>query len=178
MRKQVLCAFVFLALNLSFSQAEENIDELINYSKKQEEAVVTQVNATDYVTLEDGRRIHLIGIEREGNYKPKYPKRDKNGMIIEEKVDASTSPEEQALVFAQELLKGKRVRLEFDVDATDMEGKKEAYVFLMDGRLANAELLRQGVVNLRIRPPNVKYAQLLRDAYQEAKKEQRGYRSN
>ena len=32
-----------------------------------------------------------------------------------------------------------------------------AYVYLPDGRMANAELLRMGFVKLRIVPPNVKY---------------------
>ena len=32
-----------------------------------------------------------------------------------------------------------------------------AYVYLPDGRMANAELLRMGFVKLRIIPPNVKY---------------------
>ncbi|MBF0510702.1 MAG: thermonuclease family protein, partial [Candidatus Omnitrophica bacterium] len=49
-----------------------------------------------------------------------------------------------------------------------------AYVYLPEGQMANAELLRKGFVRLRIVPPNVKYADKLRQAYQEAKREKRG----
>ncbi len=75
-------------------------------------------------------------------------------------------------------MEGKKVKLEFDVDATDAQGRRQAYVFLMDGRLANAEVLHQGFVYLKIRPPNLKYANQLRDAYKQAKQEQRGFLSN
>lgn len=165
--------------SLSYSAfALEDIDELMHFSSKQEDVLVVHVNAPDYVTLEDGRRIHLIGIESAGVVKPRNYTRDKNGMIIPEKEDAAISLEEQALTYAQNLLEGKKVKLEFDVDSRGLDGKKEAHVFLPDGKLASAELLRQGFVNLRIRPPNLKYADQLRDAYQEAKREQRGYLSN
>ena len=173
-----LAACCFIVIFTYNVQAKENIDDLINFSRKQEEVLIVHVNATDHVTLEDGRRIYLIGVESAGQVKRKYAARDKNGMIIEEAPDATISLEEQALTYAQNLLEGRKVRLEFDVEATRTDGQKEAYVFLADGKLAGAELLRQGFVNLRIRPPNLKYAQELRDAYQEAKKEQRGYLSN
>ena len=74
-------------------------------------------------------------------------------------------------------MEGKRVKLEFDVESRDDRGYKIAYVYLPDGKMANVELLRQGFVRLRIRPPNVKYQNLLEKAYQEARKEQRGFLS-
>ncbi len=82
--------------------------------------------------------------------------------------------QEQALTYAQDLLENKKVRLEYDVDAGSTSGYLNAYVYLPDGRMANAELLRMGFVKLRIIPPNVKYEEKLRLAYQEAKKEKRG----
>ena len=82
--------------------------------------------------------------------------------------------QEQALTYAQELLENKKVKLEFDVDASDASGYLYAYVYLPDGKMANEELLRMGFVKLRIVPPNIKYEDQLRMAYQEAKKEKRG----
>ncbi len=38
----------------------------------------------------------------------------------------------------------------------------------------NAEILRQGFANLSIRPPNMKFAKELREAYREARAEKRG----
>ena len=65
--------------------------------------------------------------------------------------------------------------MEFDVDAGDTgSGYLYAYVYLHDGRMANAELLRMGFVKLRIVAPNVKYEDKLDAAYQEAKREKRG----
>ena len=51
------------------------------------------------------------------------------------------------------LLENKKVKLEYDVDAGDTSsGYLNAYVYLPDGRMANAELLRMGFVKLRIIP--------------------------
>lgn len=158
--------------------AHAEIDPLFNFSKKYEQALVVKVTNSDALILEDGRRIKLIGVESAGLPEKKYAERDKNGMIIEEPEQPDISLEEQAITYAQDLMEGKKVRLEFDVESIDRDGKQLAYVFLADGRLANAEMLRQGFVYLKIRPPNVKFEKDLRAAYQEGKREQRGFLSS
>ena len=135
--------------------------------------MVVKVVASDLIVLEDGRRVRLIGVESAGLPPRKYVKYDDKGRVIEEPEEPTISLEEQALTYAQELLENKKVRLEYDVDAMD-HGYLCAYVYLSDGRMANVELLRMGFVKLRIIPPNVKYEDKLRAAYQEAKKEKRG----
>ena len=135
--------------------------------------MVVKVVASDLIVLEDGRRVRLIGVESAGLPPRKYVKYDDKGRVIEEPEEPTISLEEQALTYAQELLENKKVRLEYDVDARD-HGYLCAYVYLSDGRMANVELLRMGFVKLRIIPPNVKYEDKLRAAYQEAKKEKRG----
>jgi endonuclease YncB( thermonuclease family) len=153
----------------------DNSDDLFNSLKKQQEALVVKVIASDRIVLEDGRHIRLIGIGSIGVPPHKYAKYDDKGHVIEEPQEPTIPLEEQALTYAQELLENKKVRLEFDVDAGDTSsGYSYAYVYLPDGRMANAELLRMGFVKLRIVPPNVKYEDDLRAAYQEAKKEKRG----
>ena len=82
--------------------------------------------------------------------------------------------EEQAVMYAQSLLEGKKVKLEYDVQTLDGQNRRQVYVFLPDQRMANTELLRQGFVDLKIRPPNVKYADAFREAYREARTEKRG----
>jgi len=154
--------------------ASDNSDDLFNYSKKQDEALVVKVVASDLIVLEDGRRVRLIGVESAGVVPHQYAKYDDKGHVIEEPVEPTISLQEQALTYAQELLENKRVKLEYDVDATDASGYLYAYVYLPDGRMANAELLRLGFVKLRIIPPNVKYEDKLSLAYQEAKREKRG----
>ncbi len=152
----------------------DNSNDLFNFSKKQDEALVVKVVASNLIVLEDGRRVKLIGIESAGPPPRKYVKYDDKGHVIEEPVEPTISLQEQALTYAQELLENKKVRLEYDVDAGDTRGYLYAYVYLPDGRMANAELLRMGFVKLRTIPPNVKYEDKLRIAYQEAKKEKRG----
>ncbi len=72
MRSIIILSFLFFALN-SFSLANNNDpDELIHFSKRQEEALVVKVIASDMIVLEDGRRIKLIGIESAGDPPRKY----------------------------------------------------------------------------------------------------------
>ena len=175
-RLLILCLSGLICL-CGFSAADDS-DELIHFSKKREEALVVNVTNADMIMLENGQRLKLIGIEAVGRPPRKYAQRDKNGMIIEEKPDAFIPLEEQAVAYAQSLLEGKKIKLEYDVEALSSDNYKQAYVFLPDGRLANVALLRQGFVHLKIRPPNVKYADQLRQAYQEAKREQRGFLSD
>ncbi len=131
---------------------------------------------TDAIVLEDGRRIKMIGIAAAGRTPQKVVERDKNGLVIEPAPEPTTTLEEEAFTFARNLLDGKTVQLEYDVESMD-DGYRQAYVFLPDGTMANAKLLRQGYVYLKIRPPNVKYADQLRAAYQEGRQEQRGFLS-
>jgi endonuclease YncB( thermonuclease family) len=152
----------------------DNNDELFNFSKKQEEALVVKVVASDLIVLEDGRRVKLIGVESAGAPPRQYVKYDEKGHVIEEPVEPTIPLQEQALTYAQELLENQKVRLEYDVDAGDTHGYLYAYVYLPDGKMANVELLRMGFVKLRIVPPNVKYEDKFSEAYQEAKKEKRG----
>jgi len=154
--------------------ANDNNGDLFNYSKRQDSALVIKVAACDLIVLEDGRRVRLIGVESAGKPPVIITKYDSKGREIEEPVEPTISLEEQALTYAKDLLENKKVRLEYDVDASDTGGYLYAYVYLPDGRMANAELLRMGFVKLRIIPPNVKYEDKLNAAYQEAKKEKRG----
>ena len=154
------------------------MDELFHSSSKLEEAMVVKVPSSDTIILENGQRIKLLGIESYGPPPRPVVKYDNKGRPIEDKdIQPTISLEEQAIIFAQSLMEGKKVKLEYDVDSRDEEGHKTAYVYLPNGHMANIELLRQGFVHLRIRPPNVKHENLFKKAYQEARKEQRGFLS-
>lgn len=168
-------------LSVSFAAwaAQESLDELLHFSGKRQEAAVAKVTVSDRLILKDGRTVKLIGIESAGKPPRKEVEYDINGTVIEEPQQEPDMPlEEEAVVYARRLLQGKSVKLEYDVEARDQDGHPLVYVFLPDGTLANAELLRQGFVHLKIRPPNLKYAQQLREAYKEAKAEQRGFMSH
>ncbi|MEW6047303.1 MAG: thermonuclease family protein, partial [Bacillota bacterium] len=55
---------------------------------------------------------------------------------------------------------GTRVSLELDVEQRDRYGRLLAYVYLADGRMINAELLRAGWAQLLTIPPNVRHVEL------------------
>ena len=153
----------------------DNSDDLFNFSKKQEESLVVKVVASDLIVLEDGRRVKLIGIESLGPPPRPIVKFDDKGHVIEQPQEPTISLQEQSLTYAQELLENKKVKLEYDVDGGDTSsGYLSAYVYLPDGNMANAQLLRMCFVKLRIVPPNVKYEDQLNTAYRQAKKEKRG----
>jgi len=171
--RAVLISQVFLMAASSFCYSK-SMDPLFGFSSKGQEALVVKVLDTDTLLLENGKKIKLIGVESAGLPAREPVEVDKNGLIVE-KQEATIPLEEQALAYAQSLLEGERVRLEYDVEAKDSEFKSLAYVYLADGRFVNVELLRQGFVRLRIEPPNFKHVKELRNAYQEAKKQQRGF---
>jgi len=71
------------------------------------------------------------------------------------------------------LVGGKTVRLEPDVDIRDQYGRLLAYVWL-GTTMANAEIVRQGLATVYTVPPDVKYVDLLTAAQNEAKAAKRG----
>jgi len=136
---------------------------------------VSKVISADTISVDDGhaKRIRLIGLTALEPPRQKNKEVDEFGIIIKE-ADPTTSLNEQALNFTSKLLLNKKVRLEFDVNVLDDRQNTIAYVFLEDGTFVNAEILRQGFANLKIRPPNTKYADQMREAYREARQEKRG----
>ena len=59
--------------------------------------------------------------------------------------------------FLTNYLKGKKVRLEYDVQKKDQYGRTLAYVYLEDGTFLNDYLIRNGYAKVVTFPPNVKY---------------------
>ncbi|HOW36299.1 MAG TPA: thermonuclease family protein [Candidatus Omnitrophota bacterium] len=150
-------------------QIEKTSRKPANYDAVRVEKVLT----ADTILLEDGEKIKLIGLSA-----PEPPKKtrvlyDSYGFVITEN-DPTTTINQQAFDFARNLMENKTVRLEFDGQKKDRRFRTLAYVYLKDGTFVNAEILRQGLADLEIVPPNVKYAPALRLAYQEARKEKRG----
>ncbi len=158
---------------IATGSADSDRDELFGFQKKYENVLVARVVGADTIILENDERIRLIGLTVPNPPKKTALKKDKFGFPIEE-FNPTTPIEEQALNFTKDLLEGQAVRLEFDEEQKNDNLETLAYVFLKDGTLANAEILRAGFANLKIVLPNTKYSQQLRSAYQEAKREKRG----
>jgi micrococcal nuclease len=79
----------------------------------------------------------------------------------------------EASDFNRELVEGKRVRLEYDVERLDRYGRTLAYVYL-DTLFVNAELVRLGYAQIMTIPPNVRYAERFRRLQAEAREKNRG----
>lgn len=71
------------------------------------------------------------------------------------------------------LKKDDMVRLEFDAERTDRYGRVLAYVWSGDTML-NALMVRDGYAYPLTIPPNVKYEELFRDLFREAREQGRG----
>ena len=164
----------FLLATPFLAQSSDNIEFSSLANKKYAHVLVEKVISADTIRLESGEKIKLIGLKA-----PRPPKRekvemDKNGFIVEpEDSNPSTSVEEDAFNFTKSLIEGKYVRLEFDAQRTTSTLETFAYVYL-DDLFVNAEILKQGFANLQIAAPNLKYSDLFRAAYREARTEKRG----
>ena len=64
---------------------------------------------------------------------------------------------EESSDFLAKYLKGKKVRLEYDVQKYDQYGRTLAYVFMEDGTFLNDYLVKCGFAVASTYPPNVKY---------------------
>lgn len=81
---------------------------------------------------------------------------------------------EESKDFLEDMLEGRSVYLEFDVDSLDQYGRTLAYVFLEDGTFVNAELLRGGYARMLTFPPNIKYVEDFRKLQRRARRAERG----
>lgn len=126
----------------------------------------------DTLQLESGERVRLIGIDT-----PEVHESDKLYRDAQRtKQDIATIQElgRRAWQFTKNLVEGKQVSLEFDVEKHDKYGRLLAYVYLKDGTFVNAKIVQEGYASLLTIPPNVKYADLFLKLYQEARNNKRG----
>jgi len=177
--KSFCLLLLYFLIDFSAGHAETAFESALGIQKSQE-AIVQEVVSADTIVIEssfkNGEKVRLIGLKApEPPEREETKERDEFGFVIPEKARPFTPIEEEALNFATKLLEGKKVRLEFDVSKKNDELVTTAYVFLLDDNtFANQEILRQGYAHLSIQPPNLKYAEKLKEAYKEARQEKRG----
>jgi micrococcal nuclease len=137
-----------------------------------DDILVSRAVDGDTLKLENGERVRLIGIDT--------PEVHESAKLYR---DARKSGQDAAVIqklgrkasnFTKKLVDGKRVRLEFDVEKNDKYGRLLAYVYLKDGTFVNAAIVKQGYGSPYTFPPNVRYADLFRSLYQEARENKRG----
>lgn len=117
-----------------------------------EGAQVAFVVDGDTVELADGRRVRYVGINTPEIGQP-YA--------------------DEARAFNETLVAGQTVWLETDAQENDQYDRLLAYVWVGD-TFVNLELVRQGYANAYTVPPNLRYADTLVRAEQEAREEERG----
>lgn len=146
---------------------------VVNVSEAQRETAyrfypVLRITDGDTFVIADGSRngriIRLTGVDAPESRNTGRKKKSEYGII-------STR-------YLEKLIRGKRVRLEYDIDKTDSYGRTLAYVFLEDGTFVNAEMVRNGYANIMTVPPNVKYQDLFLKLERRARKRGEGLWGN
>ena len=122
-------------------------------------AVVERAVDGDTIVLVGGERVRYIGMDTPELHHPKKPVQ---------------FYAREAWLFNRQLVEGKPVRLEFDVEPRDKYGRLLAYVFLEDGTFVNAEMVRQGYARILTIPPNVAHHEQFLTLEREARTARRG----
>lgn len=158
LKKRSIIAIVFLLLFPFFSAFAGQITIPFGKTYDYNNILVKRVIDGDTIQLVDGSRVRYSGIN------------------TPESVDRRRGVEyygKESSNFNKQLVQGKNVRLEFDVQQKDKYGRLLAYVYVGD-TFVNAELVKQGYTQASTYPPNVKYADLFRKFENEARAQGRG----
>lgn len=126
----------------------------------------------DTLVLENNERVRLIGIDTPEMHESNKLNRD--AQRSGQDVTAIKNLGRQAYEFTKNLVEGKRVRLEFDVERYDKYKRILAYVYLDDGTFVNAKIIEAGYASVMTYPPNVRYADIFLKLYRQARENQRG----
>jgi micrococcal nuclease len=122
------------------------------YSAAADEYLVTKVIDGDTIVLENGEHVRYIGMDAPEKGRPYYGEATREN---------------------KRLVRGKNVRLEYDVSKTDRYGRTLAYVYVGD-IFVNAELVRSGYAMIYTFPPNVKYYKTFLSLQEGAREQKRG----
>lgn len=113
----------------------------------------------DTIELENGETVRYIGIDTP---ETKHPEK------------AVEYYGQEAYEANKNLVEGKTVCLEFDVQERDKYGRLLAYVYLEDGTFVNAWLVENGYAQIATYPPNVKYQELFLELQIKAREKNKG----
>ncbi|MBI4341771.1 MAG: thermonuclease family protein [Candidatus Omnitrophica bacterium] len=131
-------------------------------------ATVARVIDGDTIELTDGRMVRYIGIDT-----PEVRRRADGRWVEDPEPFGKEATQANAA-----LVRGRVVRLEYDVQRRDRYGRLLAYVYISgpDQRevMVNEELLRVGAAQLLTIPPNVRHVERFRRAVRDARRVGRG----
>jgi len=118
-------------------------------------------------------KVRLLGIDTpESSNNPKT-RRDsqRGGQDVQEIIALGKLATEFVHNYLNE---GDCIRLELDVEHFDRYDRILAYVYLIDGRMMNEILVREGYAQTMTYSPNVKYQELFLEANRDARENKRG----
>jgi endonuclease YncB( thermonuclease family) len=115
-------------------------------------ALVIQVIDGDTIVIQGGHHVRYIGVDA--------PEKDEFYYLESKQMN-------------EELVAGKKVRLERDVSDNDKYGRLLRYVYTGD-TFVNAEMVKQGCAWAKAYPPDVKYQVYLESVEKEARQSKRG----
>ncbi|UCG35462.1 MAG: thermonuclease family protein [Candidatus Omnitrophota bacterium] len=124
---------------------------------------VDEVIDGDTIKLSNGKLLRYIGIDT-----PEMRTKRGNQFIY--------SPQPYSLEakeFNRNLVEGKFVRIEFDVEKHDRYKRLLGYCFAGE-EFVNAKMITEGMAVIYTKPPNVKYADLFVDLQKQARKARKG----
>ncbi len=135
-----------------------------NYSEVESKSYyVSKVIDGDTIQLSNGWRIRYLGIDT-----PEIRKKVMGEWVYDPQLFAL-----EAKKYNSDLVSGRKVRLEFDVEKKDKYSRWLAYVYV-DDVMVNAELLKEGLARVLIIPPNGKYADIFKNLRIKAQKSKIG----
>jgi micrococcal nuclease len=133
---------------------------------------VSRVIDGDTIKLSGGEHVRLIGIDApESRYNKKLVRDSKRSS---KDMDTIIAMGKKATDFVKDLVQGRTVKLEFDVEKHDKYGRLLAYIYLEDGTFVNARIMEEGYAQVMTIPPNVKYADQFLKLQKEAREKNKG----
>ena len=118
----------------------------------------TRVVDSTNIILNSGEKVKLIGVASPGIGRPGKPV----AYFLKE-----------ARAFTEKMVKGKEVRLEYDLQNKDEDGRRLVYIYLKDGTLLNAQIIKEGFGHTDTKFP-CKHLEQFRQYEKEAREKQRG----
>lgn len=133
---------------------------------------VTRVIDGDTVVLANGEHVRLIGIDAPESRN--NPKLERDSLRSGKDINVILKMGKEASQFVRQLVEGKAVRLELDVQKRDKYGRLLAYIYLEDGTFVNAKIMEAGYAQVMTIPPDVKYADMFLKLQARARKDGAG----
>ena len=133
---------------------------------------VDKVYDGDTFHTSSGEKVRMIGIDTPEMHDSQKLTRD----VQKTGKDAQTIKQmgRKAKRFVEPLINGQEVRLEFDVQQRDKYGRLLAYVYLKDGTFLNRYIVDKGYAALLTIPPNVRFAEEFKKAFENARAQHLG----